>query len=296
MNSDETVVLRTFASEAEATFAAERLESEGVEVLIRKDDCGGAYPALQLSGGVKLMVNSADLERAETILRDMEGEDFSEVEDQIGAMEDSGPLGETSEPENPTGRRWSPLLSLGMFLLGLIAGYYISDLLAHRSSFTGVEKTHVDASGKARVFYHYIDGKLMRVEQDRNGDGRPDVWEKYEAGKLISGKYDNNFDGKPDTWVTYKDEFNYILETDTDFDGKPDCASYFADGVVQKIDWHVRNSTDVDLRAFYDDGVLKLKLVDTDGDGVFDLRIIYDHFERPIAEEKCWIPTHSNSR
>ena len=50
MNFDEAVVVRTYASEAEASIAASRLGSEGIGAHIQKDDCGGAYPALQMSG------------------------------------------------------------------------------------------------------------------------------------------------------------------------------------------------------------------------------------------------------
>lgn len=72
MNLGNLVVLRTYHGEMEASIAASYLEAEGIEIYIHKDDVGGAYPALQMSGGVKLLVNPDDLETAEKILSEAE--------------------------------------------------------------------------------------------------------------------------------------------------------------------------------------------------------------------------------
>ena len=112
MNLDETVVLRTYAGEALAHIAASCLGSEGIEAHIQKDDCGGAYPSLQMSGGVRLLVRPADLERAEKILDEMEAEDSGKVEQE--------------EPEDRKEKKSGLILILRggfLFLLGLAAGY-----------------------------------------------------------------------------------------------------------------------------------------------------------------------------
>ena len=80
MNLDEAVVLRTYASEAAARIADSRLGFEGIEAHIQKDDCGGAYPSLQMCGGVRLLVKPEDLKDAEKILNKMEAEQSGEVE------------------------------------------------------------------------------------------------------------------------------------------------------------------------------------------------------------------------
>jgi hypothetical protein len=74
MNLDEAVVLRTYANEAFASIADSRLGLEGIETHVQKDDCGGAYPSLQMSGGVRLYVKAEDREIAEKILNEMESE------------------------------------------------------------------------------------------------------------------------------------------------------------------------------------------------------------------------------
>ena len=80
MDLDEAVILRTYASETFASIAASRLGSEGIEAHIQKDDCGGAYPSLQMSGGVRLLVKPEDLKDAQTILNEMEAEESGKIE------------------------------------------------------------------------------------------------------------------------------------------------------------------------------------------------------------------------
>jgi hypothetical protein len=276
MNFDEAVVVWTYTGEMVASIAAARLESEGIEAHIQKDDCGGAYPALQMSRGVRLLVKSEDLENAERILNELEEEDSGEGEEQ-------------KEPEDRKRATSSPILLVGLFVLGLAAGYFLSPELTNRSSYTGVIKDDVK-DGKPGVFLHYVDGQLARSEEDRNYDGKADAWHKYVGGKNRTSSYDDRFSGRPNRWMTYKDRFNIEEKVDTDFDGKPDATTFYVNGVQQRRDWHPNDSAIIERRERYENGVLKEKLVDTDGDGIFDLRITYDRYERPSGESKCWIP------
>lgn len=88
MNLDEAVVLRTFAHEFEANFAASSLNSQGIETHIQKDDVGGAYPSLQMARGVKLLVKREDRKAAEEILDEIEAEHAGRIE-QEEEQEDS---------------------------------------------------------------------------------------------------------------------------------------------------------------------------------------------------------------
>ncbi len=71
MNLDDAIVLETFSSRIEAEMAAGLLESEGVPAMVMADDAGGAYPALQFTRGVRLMVAAEDQYRAREILKAM---------------------------------------------------------------------------------------------------------------------------------------------------------------------------------------------------------------------------------
>ncbi len=87
MNLDRAVVLRTYANEALASVANSRLGFEGIEAYIQKNDCGGAYPSLQISTGVRLLVKPEDMEDAEKILNQMDAEESQKVE-RVAEQED----------------------------------------------------------------------------------------------------------------------------------------------------------------------------------------------------------------
>ncbi len=70
--SEEVVVLRVFDNELEAQMAQQWLQDAGVATFIFKDDGGGTEPHLQRTNGVRLVLNSADAERAEDILQALE--------------------------------------------------------------------------------------------------------------------------------------------------------------------------------------------------------------------------------
>jgi hypothetical protein len=83
MNLDKAVVLRTYANEAIASIAGTRLAFEGIETHIQKDDCGGAYPSLQMCRGVRLLVKPEDLDDAEKILNEMEADENGKFEQEV---------------------------------------------------------------------------------------------------------------------------------------------------------------------------------------------------------------------
>lgn len=70
--SEEIAVLRVFDNETEARMVQQRLQDAGVPTFIFKDDGGGMEPHLQRTNGVRLVLNSADAERAEDILHALE--------------------------------------------------------------------------------------------------------------------------------------------------------------------------------------------------------------------------------
>ena len=65
----DIIILRTFSDEIEANMAQQMLEGSGVKAFVMKDDAGGMEPHLQLTGGVRLLINGADAKRASEILQ-----------------------------------------------------------------------------------------------------------------------------------------------------------------------------------------------------------------------------------
>ena len=67
--SEEVVVLKTFNNEIEAGMAQQVLQEAGVIAFVFKDDAGGMEPQLQQTNGVRLVVNCADAQRANKMLK-----------------------------------------------------------------------------------------------------------------------------------------------------------------------------------------------------------------------------------
>ncbi|PYX97758.1 MAG: hypothetical protein DMG64_11140 [Acidobacteria bacterium] len=69
MQDDDLVVVRTFATEAEADIAASALESAEIDAMIQADTAGGMRPHIAwASGGFKLLVREEDADEARKVL------------------------------------------------------------------------------------------------------------------------------------------------------------------------------------------------------------------------------------
>ncbi|HZE72109.1 MAG TPA: DUF2007 domain-containing protein [Pyrinomonadaceae bacterium] len=64
----EEVVVRIFSNAIEAEMAKQLLQDGGIRSFVFKDDAGGMEPHLQLTRGVRLVVNRTDAESAHQIL------------------------------------------------------------------------------------------------------------------------------------------------------------------------------------------------------------------------------------
>jgi Putative prokaryotic signal transducing protein len=67
--SEEVVILKIFNNEIDAGMAQQVLQEAGMTAFVLKDDAGGMEPQLQRTGGVRLVVNRADAQRAHKVLR-----------------------------------------------------------------------------------------------------------------------------------------------------------------------------------------------------------------------------------
>jgi len=62
-------------------------------------------------------------------------------------------------------------------------------------------------------------GRLLRAEEDSNGDGKKDRWETYENEELRTVEFDENGDGIRDRRLTYKGSQVVLVETEPDASG-----------------------------------------------------------------------------
>lgn len=61
---------------------------------------------------------------------------------------------------------------------------------------------------------HYVNGVLVRAEEDSDGDGRYDKWETYEGERLASVAFDTAHRGTPDRRLIYAADGSVRMETD----------------------------------------------------------------------------------
>ncbi len=197
---DHQVVLTSFVYEHDAELLAAELLAEGIDALVRKDDCGGMRPGITNERGVEVLVPAADLPTASEVLR----------------------RGESIAPETaPEAKRGNNgcLSFLITLLIGLGAGY----VLAHGVNYW--QTGRVDLVG-------------VRFFEDRNGDGEPDLVNFYGKGdQFIGGKSDENFDGKWDFWWKNENAIQTEFTRDSDFNGVVDARARYEHGVVAEVDW-----------------------------------------------------------
>jgi hypothetical protein len=103
--------------------------------------------------------------------------------------------------------------------------------------------TDLNKNGKMETFSYWDGARVIRIELDKDEDGRIDRWEHYndqnKVERVGSSSKDDEFE---DTW-TYPDEHGFLarVETDTDRDGVVDKRELFvpraeaADGRVLAI-------------------------------------------------------------
>jgi putative signal transducing protein len=83
---DPTIV-RTFSDRGEAEIARAMLEAEGIEASVTADDVGENVPSFDLSAGLQLVVDAADVDRAHELL----DEEISEAELDAAELESEEP-------------------------------------------------------------------------------------------------------------------------------------------------------------------------------------------------------------
>ena len=65
---NDPTIIRTFSDRGEAEIARSLLEAVGIGAAIAADDTRGNWPQFDLSAGVQLVVDAADVDRAHAVL------------------------------------------------------------------------------------------------------------------------------------------------------------------------------------------------------------------------------------
>jgi hypothetical protein len=150
--------------------------------------------------------------------------------------------------------------------------------LYFRSPFTPTG-TDYDGDGHTEERHIYRGDALIRSEWDRNGDRKADVLYDYDQrGVVRTGQSDDDFDGRYETQMTFR--FGQPADTsiDRDGDGFSDEVVRFASGIPTEYDYLGGGGRRILVKRIVmkPGGVVDFALLDTDRDGVFDVRDDYD--------------------
>jgi hypothetical protein len=266
-NDKKKLVVKTYFNEAEAQLAQLNLEAMGIDAHIHKDDCGGAYPQLQATEGVQLVVDINDVEKAEKILNEIISEEVKDTKRTDRSIKST---------------MW------GVFIVGVLAGVLVSTIIfmiLNKDVLIKNSKLEFDINedGNPDEFHYYEEGLLVKIEEDRNYDGKPDLWSYYNSDRVQRVESDDNFDGRADGWASYEDRNNFQIKYDNDFDGITDATYYYANGIKQQIDWHPGDSSNIVRRVIFKNSIKSIEYIDNNNDGNFDIKLVYDAFENEVS-------------
>ncbi len=270
MEPTKGVLIKTFGYMPDADLAASQLRAQGIWCEITADDCAGMYPSM---GVIQLLVAPEDAEDARRILK----ETASIPSAVMNPVEEKSPV-----PNGPPPRVLR--FNIGL-LVGVIVGVLIHISYSRLWELRDLNPRYDhDGDGVPDREQIWKEGELKEERFDRNGDGRSDNWLHYRDGQVVvTEESDDNFDGKADSsYTTSPRQLLAHSIHDTDFNGVPDLKTTYTNGLYHQSDWRPNGTNVVVLRQLYRAGWLEEELRDVNGDGLFDVSILYDRFSTPI--------------
>jgi hypothetical protein len=125
-------------------------------------------------------------------------------------------------------------------------------------------------------YYDRETNVLLRVELDRDYNGRIDAWQEYEGGALVRRTLDQNGDGKPDVWEEYRDGRMTSRQVDRNHDGVRDAFYVYRAGSLVEERHDSNDDGKIDVIVKYENRVRVALEEDRDYDGRMDQ---WTHYE-----------------
>jgi len=129
-----------------------------------------------------------------------------------------------------------------------------------------------EAAKKIEPVYDKKTGKLQLLKYDSNGNGVIDTWSYMDGARVVRIEIDKDEDGKIDRWEYYgPDQKIEKVGFSRAKDGKEDAWSYAGpDGSIVRIDVSTRRDGKVNRTEHYTNDVIVSAEEDSDGDGQID--------------------------
>lgn len=125
---------------------------------------------------------------------------------------------------------------------------------------------------RVEATYDKTTGKLSQLTVDAANDGKPNITSYMDGTKFLRIEIDKNEDGKIDRWEYYgADQKLEKVGLSRSDDGKPDAWAFQgADGSIARVEVSTRRDGKVNRTEFYEKGALSRAEEDTDADGRAD--------------------------
>jgi len=151
-------------------------------------------------------------------------------------------------------------------------------VLALTVAMTGCQLRDSDASKRIEPVYDQKTGKLQLLKYDSNGNGTIDTWSYMDGARVVRIEIDKDEDGKIDRWEYYgTDQRIEKVGFSRSNDGKEDAWSYAGpDGSIVRIDVSTRRDGKVNRTEHYKHDLLASAEEDSDEDGQIDKWEVYD--------------------
>ena len=256
------------------------MKGEGVQDLFGGGRIGTGFNPLV--GPVQIQVDEKQVSVARELLSEL---DSSEVEN-VADYSDDDEAGTDPSPQDHSQPLFPKPFVVGLLLGAIITGigfsYYIYSL-NHRSGFVDYDWNN---DGKPDLVYQYENGKIVEMTQDRNLDGEIDSRVTYENDQPARGESDDNFDGVFESEIFYKNGAINRIEIDVNHNAEPDIIEYFTNEVLDEILYIFDKDHSTWKETKYVGGVMREERIDTDFDGKFDVRNVYNSSGRMISTKK----------
>lgn len=138
-----------------------------------------------------------------------------------------------------------------------------------------VEAKDTDRNGTLDEWRIYEGERLIRVERDRDGDGRREVVIFVKENRAVTSTLDRNGDGRTDLFRRYSPQgLPESDEADLDFDGRTDYWVWYTQGLKTVAAQDRNKDGEPDAWFFYDGLTLRVVggAIDEDGDGRYERR------------------------
>jgi hypothetical protein len=195
-----------------------------------------------------------------------------------------GAVSESVIQQNSDRQAVSPKSFVAVFALGMVA------CDAAPTPTNKLEPTYNKKTGKLEVLKYdsdgdgkfdtvsYMDGaRIVRIEIDRDEDGKVDRWEYYGPGqKLERVGFSRANDGIEDAWSFFDANGAVVrIEVSTKRDGKPNRFEYYTNNVLARVEEDTDGDGRVDKWETYDGQRLASVAFDVSHRGTPDRRLLY---------------------